>query len=308
MILKKQKSVIQVESFSLHVHFICVGPNCQRNIRKTHSVIRALQFDLHQKMIMSIYTVHTQFSHTSLHNDLGRLFVRHCVLVPLFLRVVGLPATGGEDVLVPLIPGPQTDLAGVRLVLLHRGVVHQPHVLVHVKLEERAALAPRLGDDEVVEGVVVWDDEVLFDVHELVHTGRLQLVKLLQQSSNGPSNNLPTQIIGLTKMRLSEMNLSIQFNRRFSSSELPLTHHRKVGNSKMSRYRINKNDVMRLGERPRSLEGKPDHLDLPFAINLYYSMSTISYGKALTIRLSKRLGAAMTARSFRFNIRVSVLS
>ena len=70
----------------------------------------------------------------------------------------------------------------------------------------------------------------------------------------------------------------------------------------------NKNDVMRLGERPRSLEGKPDHLDLPFAINLYYSMSTISYGKALTIRLSKRLGAAMTARSFRFNIRVSVLS
>ena len=70
----------------------------------------------------------------------------------------------------------------------------------------------------------------------------------------------------------------------------------------------NKNDVMRLGERPRSLEGKPDHLDLPFAINLYYSMSTISYGKALTVRLSKRLGAAMTARSFRFNIRVSVLS
>ena len=38
----------------------------------------------------------------------------------------------------------------------------------------------------------------------------------------------------------------------------------------------NKNDVMRLGERPRSLEGKPNYLDLPFAINLYYSMSTIS--------------------------------
>ena len=34
---------------------------------------------------------------------------------------------------------------------------------------------------------------------------------------------------------------------------------------------------MRLGERPRSLEGKPNYLDLPFAIKLYYSMSTISY-------------------------------
>ena len=71
----------------------------------------------------------------------------------------------------------------------------------------------------------------------------------------------------------------------------------------------NKNDVMRLGERPRSLEGKPNYLDLPFAIKLYYSMSTISYTpwfsyqinmtliecsrirKDKTVRLAKRLGA-----------------
>ena len=42
-------------------------------------------------------------------------------------------------------------------------------------------------------------------------------------------------------------------------------------------WEVNKNYVMRLGERPRSLEGKPNYLDLPFAIKLYYSMSTISY-------------------------------
>ena len=83
---------------------------------------------------------------------------------------------------------------------------------------------------------------------------------------------------------------------------------------------------MRLGERPRSLEGKPNYLDLPFAKKLYYSMFTIAYTpripyqfnvtliecsrirKDKTVRLAKRLGAAMTARSFRFNIRVSVLS
>ena len=37
------------------------------------------------------------------------------VLVPLLLGVIGLPAAGGEDVLVFLIPAPQDHLACVRL-------------------------------------------------------------------------------------------------------------------------------------------------------------------------------------------------
>ena len=79
---------------------------------------------------------------------------------------------------------------------------------------------------------------------------------------------------------------------------------------------LNKNDVMRLGERPRSMEGKPNYLDLPFAINLYYSMCTISYTprfsylfKMTLIKcsrivkdrdrsLGKATRAAMTASSF----------
>jgi len=39
----------------------------------------------------------------------------HRVLVPLLLRVVGLPAAGGEDVLVLLVPAPQHHLASVGL-------------------------------------------------------------------------------------------------------------------------------------------------------------------------------------------------
>ena len=39
----------------------------------------------------------------------------HRVLVPLLLGVVGLPATGGEDVLVLLVPAPQHHLTRVRL-------------------------------------------------------------------------------------------------------------------------------------------------------------------------------------------------
>ena len=83
---------------------------------------------------------------------------------------------------------------------------------------------------------------------------------------------------------------------------------------------FNKNYVMRLGERPRSLEGKPNYLDLPFAINLYYSMSTISYTPWFSYQINMTLidrsrirkdrslvhsrRAAMTACSFQFNIRV----
>ena len=37
----KKQSVIYVESFALHVHFICAG---QHKVQKTHSVIRALVF------------------------------------------------------------------------------------------------------------------------------------------------------------------------------------------------------------------------------------------------------------------------
>ena len=58
---------------------------------------------------------------------------------------------------------------------------------------------------------------------------------------------------------------------------------------------------MRLGERPRSLEGKPNYLDLPFAIKLYYSMSTISYTpwfsyQINTERQDRSLGEATQGR------------
>lgn len=52
---------------------------------------------------------------------------------------------------------------------------------MNVEAEERATLAARLGDDEVVEAVVVWDDEVLLDVHELVDADTLEVVEFLTQ-------------------------------------------------------------------------------------------------------------------------------
>jgi hypothetical protein len=94
------------------------------------------------------------------------IFVRHCIMVPALFWVVRFPPTRGEDVLVSLVPVPQTHLPRVRFVLLHARVVDHAHVLVNVEAEQRAALTARLHHDEVVEGVVVQDDQVLH-VHEL---------------------------------------------------------------------------------------------------------------------------------------------
>ena len=66
-----------------------------------------------------------------------------------------LPPRCREDVLIALVPTTLDDLAGVRLVLLLRGVGEQPHVVVDVEVEERAGLPAGLVDDEVVKGVVL---------------------------------------------------------------------------------------------------------------------------------------------------------
>mmetsp|Transcript_12854 Transcript_12854/g.26049 ORF Transcript_12854/g.26049 Transcript_12854/m.26049 type:complete len:221 (-) Transcript_12854:55-717(-) len=67
----------------------------------------------------------------------------------------------------------------MRLVLFDTGVSLHPHVIVHIELEERAGLAARLVDDELVERHAVGHDEVLLDVDDLVRSSRAQLRHLL---------------------------------------------------------------------------------------------------------------------------------
>ena len=126
----------------------------------------------------------------SLYGDDGSILVGDGVVVPLLFRIVGLPSAGREDVLVTLVPAAQTHLACMRLVLLHFSVVGQSDVVVHVEHEEGPGLAPGLGDDEVIEGVVVGNDEVLLDVHQLVHADRLEVVELLAQRVQRPVQEL----------------------------------------------------------------------------------------------------------------------
>jgi hypothetical protein len=67
-------------------------------------------------------------------------------------------------VLVFLVEPPGEHLARVRLLLLHRRILDLADVVPQVKLEQRAGLAARPGHDELVEGVVVGEDQILFDV------------------------------------------------------------------------------------------------------------------------------------------------
>ena len=57
--------------------------------------------------------------------------------------------------LVPLVIAPFHNLARVRLILLYRRIREQPHVIVHVKIEQRPRLPARLVHDEIIEGVVL---------------------------------------------------------------------------------------------------------------------------------------------------------
>ena len=137
---------------------------------------------MHIPYLIDIYNKTACPSNTLLFDrNLDRLLVRHRVLVPLLLGVVRLPATRGEDVLVSLVPTAQADLTRVRFVLLNFRVVYDADIVVHVKVEQRSALAPRFGHDEVVERVMVRDDQVLFHVHQVVGARRLQLVEFFPQ-------------------------------------------------------------------------------------------------------------------------------
>mmetsp|Transcript_28242 Transcript_28242/g.73243 ORF Transcript_28242/g.73243 Transcript_28242/m.73243 type:complete len:246 (+) Transcript_28242:178-915(+) len=76
---------------------------------------------------------------------------------------------------------PLDYLARVRLVLLLGGVVGDAHVVVDLKVEERAALAARFVHDELVESHGGGDDEVLLDVHHVGHLRGAHLAEARRQ-------------------------------------------------------------------------------------------------------------------------------
>lgn len=59
---------------------------------------------------------------------------------------------------VPLIPTPLYDFACMRLVLFNRSIGEQTHVVVHIEIEQGTGFPACLVDDEVVEGVMLFNE------------------------------------------------------------------------------------------------------------------------------------------------------
>lgn len=94
------------------------------------------------------------------------------------VTLVKFPPARREDVLVAVVPTPLDNFAGVTFVLFHSGVANHTHVVVDVEVEERTRLSSSLIDDEFVERMVVWNNEVLLDIHQAVDRMTTQFWKL----------------------------------------------------------------------------------------------------------------------------------
>mmetsp|Transcript_17134 Transcript_17134/g.27011 ORF Transcript_17134/g.27011 Transcript_17134/m.27011 type:complete len:210 (+) Transcript_17134:544-1173(+) len=98
----------------------------------------------------------------------------------IFTRLPHFPTACWKYVLVPFIPTALQHFSWVRLVLLDARVDGaQPQVVVHVEVEERPRLPARLRGDQVVEREVVRNDQVLFDVHQIVPADAPQFWEIL---------------------------------------------------------------------------------------------------------------------------------
>ena len=53
------------------------------------------------------------------------------------------------------------------LFLFYVGVMLQPYVIIHIKVEQWAAFASGLRDDEIVEGHVVRQNQILLHIHQV---------------------------------------------------------------------------------------------------------------------------------------------
>jgi len=66
-------------------------------------------------------------------------------------------------------------------VLLDVSITDNANIIVDVEAEQWTTLASGLGNNEVIERRMMGDDEVLFDIHQLVNGRQLQFIELATQ-------------------------------------------------------------------------------------------------------------------------------
>lgn len=70
---------------------------------------------------------------------------------------------------VSLVISTLNYFASVRFILVYRGVRKQPDIIMDVKVEQWARFTTSLVHYKVVKGIVMRNDQVLLDIHEIVN-------------------------------------------------------------------------------------------------------------------------------------------
>lgn len=91
-----------------------------------------------------------------------------CVCIKSLVLRVHFPTASWKYVFVPLIPFTIHNLAGMAFILLNPDIVGHPNVFVNVEIEEWARLPACTVFDEFIKCHIVWDDKVLFHIHDVV--------------------------------------------------------------------------------------------------------------------------------------------
>ena len=63
----------------------------------------------------------------------------------------------------------------MRLSVIQSSVLSYTNVRSRIEDEERSSLSHRFGDNEILECVEVWNDEILFHEHQILGGARLEL-------------------------------------------------------------------------------------------------------------------------------------
>ena len=63
--------------------------------------------------------------------------------------------------------GKTASLTCMRLLLLYIGIMLQPYIIINIKVEERTALSPGLGNDQIIEGEIVRQYQIFLHVHQV---------------------------------------------------------------------------------------------------------------------------------------------
>lgn len=81
--------------------------------------------------------------------------------------LLALSAYLKNTVMVQMADGSRANITCMGFFLFYTSVVLQAYIIVHVEMEQRAAFPSGLGDDQIIKGHIVRQNQVFLDIHQI---------------------------------------------------------------------------------------------------------------------------------------------